>query len=182
VSSLLVLPDNTVLVNFAHLNRMDLLAKLVKDNGAWCASVATECDQSARVPGLEAMADAYVIFGEPLWPQSPGEFVMTQAFRTRLARPGDSRLRHLGEAETLAIMTSRAIRGIFVTDDSSVIVIAQEQGIQVVTTFDLLRVACRAGMVDADTVWSYVQKLRQDRRGSPPGVYDRSTFDKWMSP
>lgn len=69
--SLLVLPDNTVLVNFAHLNRMDLLAKLVRDNGAWCASVAAECDQSAKLPGLESMADAHEIFGEPLRPENP---------------------------------------------------------------------------------------------------------------
>jgi predicted nucleic acid-binding protein len=180
VSALLVFPDNTVLVNFAHLNRMDLLAKLVKDKGAWCASVAAECDQSAGLPGLESMADAHEIFGEPLRPETPSELVMTQAFRTRLARPGDGRLRHLGEAETLAIITSRPLRGIFVTDDRAVPVIASEQGISVVTTFDLLRVAYRTNMVDADTVWSYVQTLRQERRGWPPAVYDRPSFDKWL--
>lgn len=106
---------------------------------------------------------------------------MTQAFRMRLARPGEGRLRHIGEAETLAIMTSRPLRGIFATDDGAVPVIAREQGISIVTTFDLLRLASRTSMVDADTIWSYMQKLRQERRGSPPGVYDRPSFDKWLS-
>lgn len=78
VPSLLVLPDNTLLVNFAHLNRMDLLARLVS-NGAWCASVAAECDRSATQPGLESMADAHEIFGEPLRPENGREHVMTQA-------------------------------------------------------------------------------------------------------
>ncbi|MEV0267785.1 hypothetical protein AB0H43_03340 [Hamadaea sp. NPDC050747] len=179
--TLLVLPDNTVLVNFALLNRMDLLAKLIKGNGTWCASVAAECDQSARHPGLESMADAHEVFGEPLRPETPSELTMTQTLRTRLARPGEGHLRHLGEAETLAIMASRSLRGMFVTDDKAVPVVAREQGIQVVTTFDLLRLACRTGMADADTVWSYLQRLRQQRRGTPPAVFDRSSFDKWLS-
>ncbi|MDI1460077.1 hypothetical protein QEZ54_03770 [Catellatospora sp. KI3] len=181
MSSLLVLPDNTVLINFALLNRMDLLAKLVKDNGAWCATVASECDQSAKVPGLESLADAHGIFGDPLRPQSPTEHVMTRAFRTRLARPGDGPFRHLGESETLAIMASRSLRGIFVSDDRAVSVIAREQGIRIVTTFELLRAACRSGMVDADTAWSYLQRLRQEGRGWPPGVYERSSFEKWLA-
>ncbi|GAA1841869.1 hypothetical protein [Asanoa iriomotensis] len=137
---LLVLPDNTVLINFARLKRMDLLARLAR-HGAWCASVADECDRSAKMPGLEAMSDAHAIFGEPLRPENRVEHVMTQALRTRLARPGDARLRHLGEAETLAIMSCRQLKGIFASDDSAVPVLAHEQGIRVVTTFDLLRVA-----------------------------------------
>ena len=76
---LLVLPDNTVLVNFAYINRMDLLARLAS-NGAWCASVAAECDQSAKLPGLESMADAHGIFGEPLRPENGREHVTTQTF------------------------------------------------------------------------------------------------------
>jgi hypothetical protein len=35
-------------------------------------------------------------------------------------------------------------------------------------------------MVDADTLWSHIQTLRQQRRGMPPGVYDRASFDKWL--
>jgi len=176
---LLVLPDNTVLVNFANINRMDLLKRLAK-HGAWCASVADECERSARLPGLKSMAYAYEIFGVPLSPESRSEHILTQAFRTRLARPGEDKYRHLGEAETLAIMSSRSIDGIFATDDKSVPVIANELKIRVVTTFDLLRAAHRGGMVDADTLWSYLQTLRQGGRGGPPGLFTRAAFDRWV--
>jgi hypothetical protein len=59
-------PDNTVLINFAIINRMDLLEKLANGNGQWCATVATECAESAGYPGLAALSAADGIFGEPL--------------------------------------------------------------------------------------------------------------------
>lgn len=41
--TVLTVPDNTVLINFALINRMDLLSRLANGNGRWCATVATEC-------------------------------------------------------------------------------------------------------------------------------------------
>jgi hypothetical protein len=64
----LLFPDNTVLVNFALINRMDLLERLSNGQGRWCASVASECHASAREPSLAALADADAIFGQPLSP------------------------------------------------------------------------------------------------------------------
>lgn len=179
---LLVLPDNTVLINFAHINRMDLLA-LIASEGAWCATVADECDRSATRPGLASMSQAHQIFGEPLRPETGAEHVMTRTLRTRLARPGDGPHRHLGEAETLAIISGRSLNGIFATDDKSVRVLATDLNIQVVTTFDLLRFAAvRAGYVDHNTLWSHLLTLRQLQRGSPPGVHDQASFARWLTP
>ncbi|WP_020669645.1 hypothetical protein [Amycolatopsis nigrescens] len=178
--ALLLFPDNTVLINFAHLHRMDLLARLAQ-NGAWCATVARECDQSSAWSGLEDLAQAHQIFGEPLRPETGAEHTMTRTFRTRFARPGDGPHKHLGEAETLAIMSCRSLHGIFVTDDRSVPVLATELGIMTVTTWDLLRLVARHDDVDRDTLWSYLRTLRQQDRGGPPGVTDRGSFDRWIA-
>jgi hypothetical protein len=51
----LMVPDNTVLINFAIINRMDLLARLANNNGKWCATVASECAESANRPELPAL-------------------------------------------------------------------------------------------------------------------------------
>ncbi|WP_322749828.1 MULTISPECIES: hypothetical protein [unclassified Frankia] len=56
--AVLLFPDNTVLINFAIINRMDLLERLANGNGHWCATVASECDSSAQRPGLSALANA----------------------------------------------------------------------------------------------------------------------------
>lgn len=180
----LLFPDNTVLINFAYLHRMDLLERLAR-NGAWCGTVAHECQQSARLPDLEDMAFAHGIFGEPLRPETPVEHVMVRTYQTRLARPGDRPNQNLGEAETLALIDCRSLQAIFVTDDSSVARVLDSSSsrprITVVSTWDLLRLAARSNFVDPDTLWSYVLILRRKGRHRPLGVTDRASFDAWLS-
>jgi hypothetical protein len=95
----LLFPDNTVLVNFALINRMDLLEKLVNGRGRWCATVAFECARSAQEPGLDAMNLADEIFGSPWYPQSGAERQDIEIMRLELASPGDTPYKHLGEAD-----------------------------------------------------------------------------------
>jgi len=176
----LLFPDNTVLVNFALINRMDLLERVVNGNGRWCATVASECERSAQEPGLEAMSLAAHIFGDPLYPETGAEHLDVQALRRELAQPGDAAYKHLGEAETLAIMSRRLIEGFFVTDDGDATRLAQNSGVKVISTWDLLRLGVRCHFVDSDSAWGYVQTLRSNRRGVPPCVSDRASFDIWL--
>lgn len=175
----LLFPDNTVLVNFATINRMDLLERLANGNGQWCATVAGECRKSAEVDGLEALAEAPAIFGAPLYPDA-AEHLETRILREELAFPGDPAHAHLGEAETLAIVRRRRIGGLFVTDDKEAARLAAREGVRVATTWDLLRLAGRLMWVDSATLWGYLQTLGQSSRGWPPGVSDRASFDKWL--
>src|SRR5260370_19925078 len=110
----LFFPDNTVLINFAMINRMDLLERLANGNGAWCATVAAECRKSADFPGLAAMSDADRIFGAPLYPDQ-AEHQDLRPLRDELASPGAPAHAPLGEAETLAIIIRRSLRAFFVT-------------------------------------------------------------------
>jgi predicted nucleic acid-binding protein len=175
----LLFPDNTVLINFALINRMDLLERLANGRGRWCASVASECHASAGQPGLGALADADAIFGQPLSPDI-AELVDAKLLREELASPGDHRHQHLGEAETLAIMIRRRLTGFFVTDDREAARLATKLGVPVATTWRLFQVASRQAWLDSDTLWGYVRTLKTSRRGYPPGVTDRASFDKWL--
>jgi hypothetical protein len=58
--------------------------------------------------------------------------------------------------------------------------LATQNGIPVATTWRLLQLAHRKKWIDADTLWGYVQTLSANKRGTPPGVQDRATFDKWL--
>lgn len=174
----LIFPDNTVLVNFAIISRMDLLEQVVNGRAAWCATVSTECAQSAEVDGLEALRQAPDIFGVALRP-TQAELVDTQVLRLELASPGDSSLAHLGEAETLAIMIRRGHARYFVTDDGNASRLAGKHGIAALSTWDLIRLAIRAERVDPDAAWGYLQTLRSQARGTPRGVTTRLTFDTW---
>lgn len=176
----LLFPDNTTLINFALINRMDLLARLANGNGNWCATVAGECARSTSVPGLEALGDASDIFGPPLFPETPAERIDIHNLRIELAQPGDPNWKHLGEAETLIIMSRRGLSGFFVTDDTDARLHAAREGVVAITTWDLLRVATRNGLIDRPTLWGYVQTLRANQRGTPPGVHDVASLDKWL--
>jgi predicted nucleic acid-binding protein len=173
-------PDNTVLINFAIINRMDLLERLAHGNGRWCATVATECAESARRPGLAALDGAGGIFGEPLFPED-AEHQDIRVLRDQLAGPGDPPTQHLGEAETIAIIVRRRLSCFFVSDDHGAARLATQHSIQAVGTWHLLKVACRAGWIDADTLWGYVLTLEGQGRGAPPGVWNRQSFDKWLA-
>jgi predicted nucleic acid-binding protein len=173
-------PDNTVLINFAIINRMDLLARLANGNGRWCATVATECAESARRPELAALSGAAGIFGEPFVPDA-AEHQDVRVLRDRLASPGNPPTKHLGEAETLAIIVRRQLSCFFVSDDRDAVRLAAQNGISVVSTWHLLKVAHRALWIDADTLWGYVLTLEGHSRGAPPSVRNRSSFDKWLT-
>jgi predicted nucleic acid-binding protein len=174
-------PDNTVLINFAIINRMDLLARLANGNGRWCSTVAVECSESAKRSDLAALGEAGEIFGQPLYPDQ-AELQDTRVLRDQLAGPGDRPTQHLGEAETIAIIVRRQLsRCFFVSDDHGAAGLATQNGIRVVGTWELLKVAHRQGWIDADTFWGYVLTLEGQGRGAPPHVWDRSSFDKWRA-
>ena len=120
------------------------------------------------------------IFGEPIFPDD-AEYQDVRVLRDQLAGPGDQPTQHLGEAETIAIIIRRQLSCFLVSDDGSARRLAAQNGIQVVSTWHLLEVAYRAGLLDVDTFWGYVQTLRGRGRGAPPGVRDRSSFEKWLS-
>ncbi|GAA4117624.1 hypothetical protein GCM10022415_15700 [Knoellia locipacati] len=173
--------DNTVLVNFGILDRLELLGKLLNDKGRWCATVAQECDASAGVEGLGVLGKAGAVFGEPERP-TPAELIDTRVLRDRMASPGDHRFAHLGEAETVAIMTRRFATSYFVTDDVGAATIAAAEGLRVLNTWDLLRALVRSGLLAREDLWTDLEALTSAGRGRPPGVYGYKSFRTWVDP
>jgi predicted nucleic acid-binding protein len=165
---MLVLPDTTVLINFALIQRMDLLEQLANNRGQWCATVAQECRQSASRPGLAALHDVGRFLGAPIY-ASQDQLRHAQILRTQLASPGDSRQAHLGEAETLAIMTKGDL---FVSDDDAALRLATTQGMQTARTWSLLRLAAKQGWVEAPVLLGYIRQLKDAGRAGAPGGLD----------
>lgn len=178
---MIVFPDNTALINFALIRRMDLLEHLVGGNGRWCLTVSQECDASSHQPGLEDLRLAHNVFGEPLIPDGRREHVAVQRYRDMLRTAGQPASMNVGEAETLAIIECRGIRAVFVTDDRSVRGVAPSGDPHVVGTWDFLRAAHHRGLVDGDELWGYARVLHAAGRHTPPtGPFDRGAFNTWL--
>jgi hypothetical protein len=92
---------------------------------------------------------------------------MTSIHRDQLAAPGDLPTQHLGEAETIAIVARRQLRCFFVTSDGGAARLAAANGIQVVDTWHLLKIAHRKAWLDADILWGYVLTIEGQGRGAP---------------
>lgn len=171
--------DNTVLNNFAIIHLYDELAEVVGDRGRWCATVAGECAKGAMVAGLEDMDRAPGIFGDPLYPQG-AEYQDTQIIRERMLKPGDSERDHLGEAETIAIMTRRQYVGFFVTDDRDARREAEAEGLRVVSTWEILRLMVRTNRITVEAFHAHAITLVNANRGYPPGWPKRAAMEQWL--
>ena len=178
--TVLVFPDNTVLINFAIMRRTDLLAQLVQDRGRWTVTIESECNRSAKETGLEELVDVGTILGDPLIPTGV-ERLATELIRRQLAKPDDSRTQHLGEAETFAIVSQRAINALFVTDDLSAARFARTIPVKTATTADLVKLAVRTGKLGVDAAWSSVMLLRNAGRFLSGAPHNFDLFRAWCA-
>lgn len=177
--SLCFFPDNTVLVNFGYLNRLRLLGVMIPDR-RWCEVVAQECADSAKVPGLANLRHARDVFGEPLTP-TERERDRTFELRDQMRKPGDAATKHVGEAETIAIVTSRDIKAVFITDDKGARSAAEAAGITVITTWDLLKIAYRKDLITLADAYADAQTLESLDRGWPPCGKSLTDFTTWLT-
>lgn len=98
-------PDNTVLCNFAVVNRLDILEKTLANRGRWTEAVANESRESSKV--LSALAAV----AREGWLRDPIELVGESVIRrvdvirrTVFGGLSSEPLRHLGEAQTLFLI------------------------------------------------------------------------------
>lgn len=175
----MLFPDNTVLINFTLVGHLLILGKIAPQC-AWCASVESECLQSARMPGLGDLVNAEEFLGKAIIP-TPAERQTALAIQRRMLAPADLSTKHMGESETIAIVDARNYHALFVTDDSTARDEAAAYGIRTATTWALLRHAIRAGLLTEDAVIKACIELRDTHlRGWPPCGHTVSELQTWL--
>lgn len=173
-------PDNTVLINFGFIGRIDLLEKLLPTR-MWCLTVSRECRQSFSVRGFTTYESVRKLFGEPLVPTG-GERINTQQMRDDIASPEDKPDAHMGEAETITIAKSRRFSSpMFVTDDKGATALAKQEGLGVITTWMLIKMAVRRKHLTEAEAYQDALTLRQNKRGWPVGIqHTHADFIAWL--
>lgn len=145
-------PDNTVLCNFAAVDRLSLLEKVLDGRGRWTQAVAAEAQQSTRYwPRLRQVSEDGWL-GDPIEIDDPAETVLVDRIRRVVFGGSPSRpLQHLGEAETLVIIEHRRelADSVWITDDGEAGRYARRTGISVKNTVDLMREAVVDGLTPA---------------------------------
>lgn len=161
----LFFPDNSVLVSFAHIGRLDVLEELLQGRGHWVGAVAAECENSANYPGLSDLARVPA-FMAPTLIAERAELVDARVIQAQLRAPGDPPAKSYGEAETIAVVVRRQLQTVFLTDDGDAIsyISEHEPSIRTVRTNELLALAVRAGLISRDDALAGLATLRRLRR------------------
>jgi len=163
--STFLFPDNTVLCNFAAVDRLDLLQAVLNGRGRWTATVAYEAERSARfLPALASIATEG-------WLEEPIEIAaepdVQRVNRVRRAVFGgtdDEPLEHLGEAETCFVIKEwTAFAGSWwISDDREALRYARFQGITTYETIDLMSTAVVNGDISEQQAFD-VMNLMGDK-------------------
>jgi predicted nucleic acid-binding protein len=161
-------PDNTVLCNFASVNRLDLLRSVLDGRGRWTGAVAYEASQSARfLPDLSRLATETWL-GEPIEIDDEAEALRINFIRRAVFGGSDDEpLKHLGEAETCyVILNKRDFAGSWwISDDRDSLRYARHQGITTRETIDLVGMAVGIGEITAQDAFDLMRKMADhDRR------------------
>lgn len=181
MTSLLYFSDTNVLLDFAYACEMELLEEVLEGRGRWTASVEAECRALARGLGLPHLMDAGRFLGAAIWP-TPVENVMTITIRDQLAGPFDGPRKHLGEAESIAIIAQGTWERtpIFVSADNDARVKARTLGIDCIETWDLVGVAVARG-ASAGRIVAIRERLLAQRRIRLEHIWDEGQFREWLS-
>lgn len=135
-------PDNTVFVNFAWVDRLELLRRYLGDRGILVEAVQYEIESSKQfVPNLHKV-DSTKWFAEIL--EFGGDADVAAIELMRRARFGGDEaqpLKHLGESQAIhAVSTIDRFRGsVIVTDDRAAYHLAKGMGCLVAHSVDVLR-------------------------------------------
>ncbi|MFE5731623.1 hypothetical protein ACFQ7A_12070 [Streptomyces sp. NPDC056528] len=161
-------PDNTVLCNFASIDRLDLLRTVLDGRGRWTEAVAYEARSSA-LAAHPRLADVLLEgwLGEPLVIDMEEEAdqverVRRAAFGGTAARP----LQHLGEAQTLHVIRNWQDfkESIWLSDDRAACDFAERQGITTWRTKDVMAHGCSRGDISPLQAFALLQQMRSQGR------------------
>ncbi|WP_149182711.1 hypothetical protein [Streptomyces sp. TRM49041] len=176
-------PDNTVLCNFAAVERLDLLRAVLDGRGRWTEAVAREARKSAQqLPPLHDLRQQGWL-GKAIRVAGPDDVQNVQHLRTAVfGGQADRQQQHLGEAVTCHIIQNwpQFSGAWWISDDKSALEYATGQGIMTAETLDMMQLAVKAGFVTAEDGFALMQKMRQlDRYPRLPRAVADLTALSW---
>jgi predicted nucleic acid-binding protein len=149
VTQVLLVADTCSIMNFAAINRMPLLKTAIRGRGRWTQAVHGEVLKYSLTRGFVALKPALeeTWFGEAIDLDSNADYEAIDRIRAQLGGVRSEPLKHLGEAESIRAIESRAelAGAIFLTDDIDAARVAENHQITVKDTTWLMTDAWSMG-------------------------------------
>lgn len=157
-------PDCTVLCNFAHVDRLDLLQAVLSARGRWTEAVAYEVTRSSAIYSELTSVSADGWLSAPIEFTEPKMQRRVEVVRNAMFGPVGGSLSHLGEAQTLCIIEEPEFAGsMWLSDDREALAYARRRGIPVLQTFDLLQQAVSDGECTETAAFELIIAMTQVR-------------------
>lgn len=157
-----VFPDNTVLINFGTVDRLDLLAGWLRGRGRWTEAVADEARQSAQfVPAMQGL-DGAGWLGTPIQIDSGKAIAEVERLRRNVFGGSIAEPRkHLGESQTCYLIKHDPawVGSWWVSDDTDANEWAQFQGFVVRTTVGVIKELVADGDLTAENGYELLQAM-----------------------
>lgn len=161
-------PDNTVLCNFAAVERLDLLKSVLGGRGRWTEAVAYEAHQSARtLPDLTDLGTSGWL-DEPIEVSHESDVRKIERIRRVVFGGTDARpLQHLGEAQTCYVILNWVeFEGSWwISDDRESLRYARFQRITTRETIDLMSIAVVNGDISSEEGFDLMNRMADRGRG-----------------
>ena len=155
-------PDNTVLCNFAAVDRLDLLKSVLGGRGRWTEAVAYEASRSAAKlpPLLRLPSEGWL--DEPIEITDPGDVRKIARIRRAVFDGTDDQpLKHLGEAQTCYVIKNWAsfAGSWWISDDGDALRYAKFQNITTRETIDIFCIAVADGDIGAAEAFGLMKQM-----------------------
>jgi hypothetical protein len=152
------------------------------DNTTVAGEAARHATFNATDARLQVLSTVGQLFSPIVIPNTD-ELAHSQVLRRLLASPGDPRHRHLGEAESLAIIEKRhAKQSVLVTDDDDATRLAKNRGIKPATTLGLLKVAYKEQILTDQQLSDALTILWAEGRKAPRPLGGLTAVRAWAKP
>lgn len=165
MSPRLIFPDTSVGVNFAVIGKISLLVGWLRDRGAMCDAVWLEMvDNTKNLPEIGALVDSLSDAIELTSNEERrAEQVRLNSFGGSAAKPRQ----HLGEAHTLTLMINRPEYrdSTWLSDDGDSRAYARQQGIQTLSSVDVLGAMTSDGDLTTRQAWGLWLEMFDHPRG-----------------
>lgn len=171
-----VFPDTSTLRSFASIDQLTLLKSWLSGRGRCGSAVDLEVRRSVRYEHRMQYVLDEALLGEPIEATEVEEKEISGVRIRVFGGKPDEPTRHLGEAETFVLITSRGElrQALWLTDDLDARAYAQAQRIATLTSVGVLQSMCRAGQLQPARAVELVEGLRQRQRYVPDEVSEAS--------
>ncbi|MGW5453065.1 MULTISPECIES: hypothetical protein [unclassified Nocardia] len=157
-----VFPDNTVLCNFAAVDRVGLLRAILNGDGRWAEAVAEEARRSAAYLPKLAAALSGGWLGEPIEIDDEAEVRRVEQIRRAVFGGGEDKpLQHLGESQTCFLIaeSGRFVGAWWISDDREAVRYAQMRGITTRETIHLMNAAVVEGLISDRDAFEAMRRM-----------------------